>query len=131
MKLKNLNRKDLNRILEFMYKKDHVKYLGFVAKEGSSAGLPLIYYPLVPEKQQELCGKIVGILREISDLKISFLEHFSEIILHNFKEYVYLIEIDAPIFFYCVIEKKSNLRRVQRRLRRNIVFLQEIFKKSS
>ena len=130
MKLRLSSRKDLKQALNDIYSRYNIKYLGFVAKEGSSAGLPLIFYPENSTQQQELCGKIVGILREISDLKITFLNRFNEIIFNNAEKMIYLIEIESPIFFYCIIENASDLKRIRKTLFRYKQKLIEIFKKS-
>ncbi len=120
------NHNELDQSLKRATNRYKLSNIGFVTTQGSAAGRPLIYYPKKNENQKELCAKIVGIIRDISNLKISFFEHFKEIILNDFKRYLYLQEITPSIYFYCVVEKKSHIRKIRKKIKKHKYKIQEI-----
>ena len=127
MKLSATNRQELVSSLEKVAQKYQIKILGFVPKEGHGAGRPLIYYPDDLSAQKELCAKTVGILRDISNLKISFMKHFSEIMFNDMDQILYLQEITDTIHFYCVFEKESIIKKIRQYIFEHKTKLQEIF----
>ena len=129
MRVKLLNRKDLTGLIKKIYKKHNLDIIGFVAIEGSSTGRPFIYYPDELNHQQEFCGKIVGIIKEISEQQISFLRKYNEITLKNAqdKDLTYLLEIVPSIYFYVVTSSSSALNRIRRFIVRNMSKLNKIF----
>ncbi|MFO8018009.1 MAG: hypothetical protein R6U96_05195 [Promethearchaeia archaeon] len=128
-KIKSSTRKELQKHIKRIVNKYNLSYAGFVTKVGGAAGRPLIYYPKNLTIQKELCGKTVGIVNEITDLKISNMENFSEITLSNAQEFLYLKEVISPILFYCVSNSKLQLKKVRKFISKNEEQIKEIFTK--
>ena len=128
IKLRASNRKELTDNLENLVLKLNLDYAGFVAKTGSSAGRPLIYYPEDLQVQKELCGKTVGIVQDITNLKVSFTDRFSEVILSDTHKFLFLKEIIPAIVFYSLCSKRTQIWKVRRYIKKNFNHLQEIFK---
>jgi hypothetical protein len=129
IKDKDCSRKGLKGHVERIVKKRQLLYAGFVAMDGAAAGRPLIYFPEDLTVQKELCGKIVGIVKEITNLKISNMDNFSEMTFSNSNEYLYLKEIQSHILFYCVSQNKKQIEKVSRFLLKNKEEIESIFTK--
>lgn len=126
-RIKDINRKELKEQVKRIVNKRNLLYAGFVAKDGAAAGRPLIYYPEELTVQKELCGKIVGIVNEITNLKISNMDYFTEMTFSNPNEFLYLKEIQSHILFYCVSTNWSQIEKVDRFLLKNKKKIGEIF----
>jgi hypothetical protein len=127
--IKDNSRKGLKKHVKRIVNERNLLYAGFVAKDGAAAGRPLIYFPEDLTVQKELCGKIVGIVNEITNLKISNMEYFTEMTFSNTNEYLYLKEIQPHILFYCVSPNTDQIEKARRFLLKNKEKIKAIFTK--
>ena len=73
----------IGSLLKNMAKICRLKTIGFVATEGSSAGISLLFYPDNENLKKEISAKIVGVIRNISNLKISILKEVFEMTFNS------------------------------------------------
>lgn len=127
--IEGTSRKDLKNHVERIVRKYNLLYAGFVSNEGAAAGRPLIYFPEDLSIHKELCGKIVGIVNDITNLKITNLDYFTEMTLSNSSEYLYLKKIQSHIMFYCGSASYKQIKKVTKFLLKNKIKIKKIFAK--
>ncbi|TFF87563.1 MAG: hypothetical protein EU550_03005 [Promethearchaeota archaeon] len=128
-KIEDISRKGLKNHLERIVNKYNLPYAGFVSSKGASAGRPLIYYPEDLLIHKELSGKIVGLINDITNLKITKLDSFTEIIFSNSREYIYLKKIQPHIMFYCGSHSYKQIKKLIKFLLKNEDPIKKIFTK--
>jgi hypothetical protein len=87
--------------------------IGFVATEGSSAGISLLFYPDNENLKKEISAKIVGVVRNISNLKISIMKEMLEMAFNSGNNVLYLYKVSSSIYFHCIFNKVSKIRMVR------------------
>ena len=88
--------------------------IGFVATEGSSAGISLLFYPDNENLKKEISAKIVGVIRNISNLKISIMkEEPEEMAFNSGNNLLYLYKVSPSIYFHCIFNKMFKIKLVK------------------
>ena len=87
--------------------------IGFVATEGSSAGISLLFYPDNENLKKELSAKIVGVIRNISNLKISTMKDVQEMAFNSGNKVLYLYKASPSIYFHSMFNRVSKIRLVR------------------
>ena len=87
--------------------------IGFVATEGSSAGISLLFYPDNENLKKEISAKIVSVIRNISNLKISIMKEMLEMAFNSGNNVLYLYKVSPSIYFHCIFNRESKIRMVR------------------
>ncbi len=103
----------IGSLLKNMAKMCNLETIGFVATEGSSAGISLLFYPDNENLKKEISAKIVGVIRNISNLKISILKEVFEMTFNSGNNKLYLYKISPSIYFHCIFNKMFKIRMVR------------------
>ena len=104
----------IGSLLKNMAKIYRLTSIGFVATEGSSAGISLLFYPDNENLKKEISAKIVGVIRNIGNLKISILKEVFEIAMaFNSGNVLYLYKVSPSIYFHCIFNKTFKLKLVR------------------
>ena len=99
--------------LKNMVKICRLDTIGFVATEGSSAGISLLFYPDNENLKKEISAKTVGLIRNISNLKISILKEVREATFNSGNNILYLYKVSPSIYFHCIFNKMFKIRMVR------------------
>ena len=87
--------------------------IGFVGTEGSSAGISLLFYPDNENLKKEISAKIVGVIRNISNLKISIMKEVFEMTFNSGNNVLYLYKVSSSIYFHCIFNKMFKIRLIR------------------